>query len=360
MRKTKKLAAITASLLTITPIIGVNTAYATNETIDALKTKIEEEKGDLEDAEKEIESFEEQIKEHETTIENKKDELLDINIELDEMEEKRLKKYEEIKKRIKYLYENGDTTMLSVLISSKNITSILNKKEMRSKIQSYDQRKLQDYVNLINDIEEEQKLLEDGIAELEEDIKELDDLKEKQQELKEKLTVQIKDDEVALADEIKKEEERKAEEERKRKEEEAKRRAASVVTPSGTVTRVGNTYQYNEQDMYLIYAIVMQEAGNSYDGALAVITCACNRAESSKWGYLGSDPLSQLTARGQFCYSIDSYWKKYLNNNVTQNVRDAVADALNGTRSHQYLSFRGYVVSGGVNIGGNYYFSSMY
>lgn len=35
--------------------------------------------------------------------------------------------------------------------------------------------------------------------------------------------------------------------------------------------------------MDLLCAITAQECGSSYTGSLAVITTACNRAESTKW-----------------------------------------------------------------------------
>jgi len=92
---------------------------------------------------------------------------------------------------------------------------------------------------------------------------------------------------------------------------------------------------------------------------LAVITCALNRCDSSKWSYLGKDPLSQLCAKGQFTYSIDGHYKKRLNGNYADYVKQAVLDGLNGTRNHNYLSFRSSYKPGRVNIGGNWYFNPM-
>ena len=134
----------------------------------------------------------------------------------------------------------------------------------------------------------------------------------------------------------------------------------TMITSRGSVVRTGaGTWSYSEEDMNLLYAITRQEAGSSYEASLAVITCACNRAESAKWRRNGTDPLSQYCAKNQFCYSIDRHWVKYLGGNVPEHVKRAVKDALNGKRNHNYLSFRGYYTNGSVNIGGNYYFSPM-
>ena len=116
---------------------------------------------------------------------------------------------------------------------------------------------------------------------------------------------------------------------------------------------------YSAKELDLLCAITAQECSRSYNGALAVITCAANRAESSKWRRNGSDPLSQYKARGQFCYSIDNHWRKRLNGNYPSHVKQAVIDALNGKRNHNYLSFRAAGYARGVNIGGNVYFNAM-
>lgn len=132
------------------------------------------------------------------------------------------------------------------------------------------------------------------------------------------------------------------------------------VTSRGT-TRISyaGKWSYSDAELDLICAITAQECSSSYNGALAVITCACNRAESRKWSYNGSDPLSQYMAPGQFCYSIDNHWRRRLNGNYSSTVKQAVIDALNGKRNHNYLSFRSAGCASGVNIGGNVYFSAM-
>ena len=98
---------------------------------------------------------------------------------------------------------------------------------------------------------------------------------------------------------------------------------------------------YTISELELIYAIVAQEDNGSYEGALAVISSAMNRTESAQWGRLGGNALAQLTAPGQYCYSMDHYWKKRLNGNVPDYVVRAVSDCLKrGIRNHKYTSFR--------------------
>ncbi|MCD7957411.1 MAG: NlpC/P60 family protein [Lachnospiraceae bacterium] len=130
-----------------------------------------------------------------------------------------------------------------------------------------------------------------------------------------------------------------------------------VLTGTTSGNSTDNT-DYTEEQMEIIWAIVCQEDGGSYAGALAVISTAMNRVDSAQWSHLGSNAYEQLTASGQFCYSIDSYWQRYLGGNVPDYVKQAVSDCLgNGIRNHSHTSFRSYYTEGSEQIGGgNYYF----
>ena len=137
---------------------------------------------------------------------------------------------------------------------------------------------------------------------------------------------------------------------------EVRRNTITNRSSKSSVSYNNGVWTYSVADFDLLCAITAQECSSSYEGALAVITTACNRAESSKWASKGSDPLSQYKAPGQFCYSIDSHWKKRLNGNYSSAVKQAVTDALNGKRNHNYLSFRAAGHASGEYIGGNVYF----
>ena len=133
------------------------------------------------------------------------------------------------------------------------------------------------------------------------------------------------------------------------------------ITTRGTsrTSYSGGKWTYSDSELDLLCAITAQECSSSYEGALAVITTACNRTVSSSWKRYGSDPLSQYMAPSQFCYSIDNHWRKRLNGNYPSYVKRAVLDALNGKRNHSYLSFRAAGYHSGEIIGGNVYFNSL-
>ena len=93
----------------------------------------------------------------------------------------------------------------------------------------------------------------------------------------------------------------------------------------------------------VIYAVVRQEGGASYEGQAAVMTTVMNRMESPAWKGRGADPYQQLTAKSQFADVMDNSGKavaaKY-KNNVNANTVRAVNDVLNGLRTHDCCSFR--------------------
>ena len=134
-----------------------------------------------------------------------------------------------------------------------------------------------------------------------------------------------------------------------------------LFVSTGTFTAATDGAVYTEEDMELIWAIVAQEDDTSYEGALAVISSAMNRADINYGGY-GNTALAQLTADGQYCYSPKvsdpSFWQRRLEGNVPDEVKEAVEDCLTrGIRNNTYLNFRSSNRTGNyVQIGSNWYF----
>ena len=133
-----------------------------------------------------------------------------------------------------------------------------------------------------------------------------------------------------------------------------------AVQDTTTDLNAADDTSYTQEQLELIWAIVAQEDDASYEGALAVITSAMNRADKNYGGY-GTTALAQLTADGQYCYSPKvsdpSLWQRRLEGNVPEYVKEAVADCLGGKRSHDYLNFRSSNRTGNyIQIGANWYF----
>lgn len=117
---------------------------------------------------------------------------------------------------------------------------------------------------------------------------------------------------------------------------------------------------YTDEEFIQLAAIVGGEDSGSYEGALAVASTMCNRADAGNWG--GNDPLTVAKAPNQFVAYNGDLYNKYMNDpsSMPDHVVQATKDALAGTRNTTADSFRAGPGKGGrtqIGDGGNYYFS---
>lgn len=185
-----------------------------------------------------IEDLEAEIAEHETM-------LAETQAMLAQIKAQEAEQYDTMKKRIKYLYENGETDFLDVLLGKGSLTDMLNEMEYRAAITEYDNGLLERYNATKLQVEATEALLTAQLEEMnalkesrEFELAQVEELIQAKAAELEALAASIGVDEEMLFmywDEIvtmgadieeleKKEAERIAEEERKRKEEEERLR----------------------------------------------------------------------------------------------------------------------------------------
>lgn len=109
-----------------------------------------------------------------TQIVEKKHQAEDLQNEIDETQTKLAEaqvsednQYEAMKKRIQYLYEEGDVAYIDALMSSASFEDSLNKSEYVDQLSTYDQKQLNKLVKTKNDIAEYQQTLKDDLADVE-------------------------------------------------------------------------------------------------------------------------------------------------------------------------------------------------
>lgn len=189
-----------------------------------------------------VESMENQSSELESQLDNINQEIIDIGSEIADTEEKieetqgeiektqeqlaiakhrEDEQYEEMKVRIKYMYENDSASLLEVVCEAQNMSDFLNKLDFIQNISEYDREKLDELHTLQTTIAEQEKHLEDE-QQSQKDMKE--DLSARRKELQAKAD-QTGADIESLREQIK---EIKDEEARKAAEEELKRREAAA------------------------------------------------------------------------------------------------------------------------------------
>ena len=117
-------------------------------------------------------------------IEAKKVELAQAEADLAEAKATEEEQYESMKERIRYMYENGDSSFLTALMGADSFADVLNKVESFSKVYDYDRNLLVEYQNtklevenLVNQVAEEEGQLEEIQQTLQEQQKELETVK---------------------------------------------------------------------------------------------------------------------------------------------------------------------------------------
>ena len=74
----------------------------------------------------------------------------------------------DMKKRIQYMYENGDDTFLDALVESEDISDLLNRVEYVSEVYSYDRELLVAYQETVQQVADLESQLEQELADMEE------------------------------------------------------------------------------------------------------------------------------------------------------------------------------------------------
>ena len=126
----------------------------------------------LESKKQELESYLEELNAQYTDLTNsvselgiqaaeKEEELKTLNTQLEEAKATADKQYQDMKKRIVYMYENGSASMLELLLSSEDLAQFLNRAENIAQISQYDRNMLAKYKALQADIKTQEEQAEE-------------------------------------------------------------------------------------------------------------------------------------------------------------------------------------------------------
>lgn len=87
------------------------------------------------------------------------------NLEKAQAEEQ--KQYEDMKLRIKYMYEEGDSSFVETLVTADSYSDLVSKSEYVQKVHDYDREKLKEYVETKEEVQELKTELESQQADME-------------------------------------------------------------------------------------------------------------------------------------------------------------------------------------------------
>lgn len=163
MRKKKIAVLAAAAALTLGTVFS---SYATSKAIEDAKKKVssmEEEKKKVESALKELEGKKSdtaayvkeldrnlsalagELTKLEGDISRKEEQIEEAKADLETAKVTENRQYEDMKLRIQYMYENGQTGLLESMMQSESIAELLNRAEYASQITSYDRKMLEEY-----------------------------------------------------------------------------------------------------------------------------------------------------------------------------------------------------------------------
>lgn len=151
-----------------------------NKKIDNLENKKEEIEGELDAKNEELVNLMVDVGILEKEIDQNEKQLKQVKKDLKTAQKNEKKQYQAMKKRIKFMYERGDSAVISSLLESKSMADMLNRVEYFNEVYDYDR-------NLLDNYEKTRKQVEDLKAQVEDEKKELetakDDLKQQQKQL---------------------------------------------------------------------------------------------------------------------------------------------------------------------------------
>ena len=305
----------------------------------------------------EIETTQMQIEILDGEISRTEDALADA--EADEEEQ-----YSDMKTRIKYMYENGNASLLEMLFSAENMSDFLNKADFIENLSEYDRNALENLKAIHREIQDQKAILEEQQASLAELSQELDvrkselqakadatatnlaDVQERLKAAREAEAARIAAEQAALAAQ------------QAAQQAAAQQAAASGGSSGGNTVISGGSVDVSADDVTLLAAILQCEAVQDYDCLLAVATVIMNRVQSPSF----PNSISGVVyASGQFEPVWTGRLQTVLDNGPTSLSMQVAQDAINGARlasvSHcYYFLYAPSTSREGVEIGNNLFF----
>ncbi len=303
-------------------------------------------KGELAELNQQLSDVSAQINDLETQIQNKQGEIKQTGEELAAAEALEAEQYENMKLRIRFIYENGNTDLIEAILGSTSLADFLNKVEYVEEINRYDRQMLTNYEETCKQISAEKKNLKKEKKEL---VAMQESMEQKEEQVngliaKTQSNLTSKQNEISDAKETLEDYEAQIakmkayEEELERKKiEEAKKRAAAQKAAEQQKKEGGGTVTSNASDLAMLAALVECEAGGeSYEGQLAVASVVVNRVKSGSFPNTISGVIYQ---GGQFSPVASGRFAVVLAKGANGSCTKAASAALSGNTNINALFF---------------------
>ena len=379
----RRLKAGVALLCSATMTFALATPYSFADEKETLENKTSDLQSQLAGINQDLLKISDEISDTQMRVTIVNSEILRSEDELAISQQNEDQQYENMKSRIKYMYENGNSNMLELLFSAESMSDFLNKADFIQNISQYDRDMLSELQNIHADIENQKMALQnqqDSLNNLE------NELQQQQAALQQKADETSTDlaQFQAQLQQIREQEAAKAAAEAAAKAQQQAQASANASssgnttssnttngsgsansgssnsgnnTSGGTTNNSGSSA--NKSDLDLLAAIIQCEAYQNYDSLLAVATVIMNRVYDSRF----PNSISGVVyAAGQFEPAFSGRLEYVLNAGPTSLSYQVAQDAINGARLAEVADCYYFLYAGtghsGINIGGNVFFPS--
>ena len=154
------------SSLIITPVLATPGIDELNQNVEDLEQQKAEAEAEAASVNNELSGLLLEFNALQVDIENQEKKIEKATDDLVVAEEKEKQQYEDMKLRIKYMYEQGDASVIETLIQAKDFSDLVNKAEYVQEVHTYDREQLNEYVETKNEVKALKENLEEGHAEM--------------------------------------------------------------------------------------------------------------------------------------------------------------------------------------------------
>lgn len=376
-KRLKAFSRTTIALFTAALVCSPFTKAYADDTVDSLEKQTNGLQNQLDSLNQDLTSLSAEITDLASKIEDTDASVQKAELDLAAAKLDEQLQYDAMKKRIKYMYETGNTSLLQIIFSSESMGDFLNKAEFVKNITEYDR-------NMLDELQKVHELVAKKDSDLKAEQASLAEMKtnldQQEQELNDKISstsgelqassealAKAKEAQAAAAAALKKKQEEEAAAEKQKQEEAANAAASNTSGSSGNTdsgSSGGNTTitvpdtPAATTDLVLFAAILQCEAGGyNYDGILAVATVIMNRVESPAYPNTISGVVYQS---GQFAPTWDGSLSRVLQSGPVSLCYQVAQEALGGSRlasvSGCYQFRSASTGMSGINVGGNVFF----
>lgn len=392
----RRLKAGVAFLCSATMTFALATPYSFADEKETLENKTSDLQSQLAGINQDLLKISDEISDTQMRVTIVNSEILRSEDELTISQQNEDQQYENMKSRIKYMYENGNSNMLELLFSAESMSDFLNKADFIQNISQYDRDMLSELQNIHADIENQKMALQNQQASLNNLENELQQQQAALQQKADETSTDLAQFQAQLQQIREQEAAKAAAEAAAKAQQEAAAKAQQQAQASANASSSGNTTfsnttnnsgsansgssnpgssnsgnnasggstnnsgsSANKSDLDLLAAIIQCEAYQNYDSLLAVATVIMNRVYDSRF----PNSISGVVyAAGQFEPAFSGRLEYVLNAGPTSLSYQVAQDAINGARLAEVADCYYFLYAGtghsGINIGGNVFFPS--